>query len=56
MEIETKLAKLTADQLWTCALYIQAVATAAATAEERAVVNRLAHRFRVLAIGKSQRH
>ena len=36
MGIETKLAGLTSDQLRKCALYIQAVATTAATAEERA--------------------
>ena len=52
MESETKLAKLTADQLWTCAAYIQAVATTAATAEERAALDRLANRFRMLALEK----
>ena len=52
MESETKLAKLTADQLWTCTLYIQAAATTAATAEERAALDRLANRFRMLALEK----
>jgi hypothetical protein len=52
MEIETKLVRLTADQLWTCAAYIQAVATTATAPEERAALDRLANRFRMLALEK----
>jgi hypothetical protein len=48
-----KLDGLSIAQLRKCALYIQAVATAAAPGEERAVMDRLAHRFRVLALEKS---
>ena len=51
-DVETKLARLTVDQLRKCALYIQAVATAAATTEERTALDCLASRFRVLATEK----
>ena len=53
MDVETKLARLTADQLRKCALYIQAVATAAATTEERGALDLLATRFQSLALEKS---
>jgi hypothetical protein len=43
MDVETKLARLTAHQLRKCALYFQAVATAAATADERTALDRLAN-------------
>ena len=52
-DIETKLARLTVAQRLKCALYIQAVATTAATAGERAALDRLANRFRNLAMEKS---
>ena len=52
MDVETKLARLTADQLRKCALYIQAVASAAATADERTALDRLANALRVLAMEK----
>jgi hypothetical protein len=51
-DIETKLARLTVAQHLKCALYIQAVATTA-TAGERAALDRLANRFRILAMEKS---
>lgn len=53
MEIETKLAKLTADQLRKCALYIQGVATTAATAEQRAALERLANRLWAVAMERA---
>jgi hypothetical protein len=53
MDIETKLARLNADQLRKCALYMQAVATAAATVDERTALDRLANRFRALALGEA---
>ena len=53
MESETKLVKLTADQLRKCALYIQGVATTAATAEQRAALERLANRLWAVAMERS---
>ena len=53
MEIETKLAKLTADQLRKCALHIQAAATIPTTAAKRAALDRLANRLWAVAMERS---
>jgi hypothetical protein len=53
MEGYLKLDGLSIAQLRKCALYIQAVATAAATTEERGALDLLATRFQSLALEKS---
>ena len=53
METETKWAGLTAAQLRKCALYIQGVATTAATAEQRSALERLANRLWAVAMERA---
>ena len=53
METETKWAGLTVAQLRKCALYIQGVATTAATAEQRAALERLANRLWAVAMERA---
>jgi hypothetical protein len=53
MEIETKLAGLTADQLRKCALYIQAASTIPTAAAKRAALDRLANRLWAVAMERS---